>query len=105
MVNHLQGAEVIYRKSAQIHIFRNRTGKYRLQLLMYHRYAFFHRFVRIVDFHLFPVQVDFSLIHLINAEKAFHQGGLSCTIFPHKGMDCTRTDRKLHIVQRLNTRK
>ena len=95
----------MHRKSSKIHIFRNGTCKHRLQLLVHHGYAVFHRFIRIVDFHFLPIQKNFPLIHLVNTKKALHQSGFSCSIFPHEGMNRSRTDRKLYIIQRFNTRK
>ena len=105
VIHNLKGAELLCRVAAGIHILRHRSLRYWLQLLMYHGQTLLQGLVRIVDVHMLPIQVDLPLIHMINAKKAFHQGGFSCTVLSHQCMNGARTDFQVDPVQSLYARE
>ena len=78
----------------------------RIQLLMDHRNAHIHGFLRIGHMIGLSVEEDLSAgIFRINPHQDLHQGGLSGTVFSHQCMDFTGFHLQLHMVQRHNTRK
>lgn len=47
-------------------------------------------------------EIDLALIHLVNAEHAFHQGGLTGTVLAHQGHDFAGAKLQLRVVQRFH---
>ena len=72
VVDDLQRTIVMGRESAQIHILSYTSGEYGLKLLMDHGNTHLHGLIGIVNYNLFAVYIDFSGIHLVNAEQALH---------------------------------
>ena len=105
MVDHLNRSKFLRRVTAGVHILCYRSLRYRLQLLMYHCQSFVKGFIRIVDLYFFPVQIDLSFIHMINAEQTFHQGGFTGAVLSHQCMDGTGTNFEVYLVQSLNARE
>ena len=87
---------------AHKNIFRHAALGNGLQLLMHHGNAQLERHQRILDIDLFPFVKDFSLVHSVNAEQAFHQRRLSCAVLPHQGVHGARTELKIHVIQRFD---
>ena len=105
VVYHLKRPEFLRRITAGIHVLRNRSLRNRLQLLMHHRQSFMQRLIRIVNLHTLAIQINLTLIHMINTKQAFHQSGFSCTVLSHQRMDSTRTDVQVDLIQSLYPRE
>ncbi|MPN23935.1 hypothetical protein SDC9_171328 [bioreactor metagenome] len=56
---------------------------------MHHRDAFLQRVEWVFDFDGFAVIDDLAFVHLIHAEEAFHQRGLSRAVFTHQRVNGT----------------
>ena len=65
--------------------------------------AVFQRLLRAFERHFFPIQDDGSLILIVDAEQAFHQGGFPRAVLPHQCMDGTGTNGKRYAVKCLYT--
>ena len=72
VVDDFKRAVIVGRESAEIHILGNTSGEYRLKFLMHHGNTHLHGLIGIVNYNLFAVYIDFSGIHLVNAEQALH---------------------------------
>ena len=93
----------MYRETSHVHILRDVTCRYRLQLLMHHGNTLRHRIIRVCNRRLLAIQVNFTFIHVIDTEKALHQCGLSGTIFSHECVNCTRANSEVSVIQRFYT--
>src|SRR5699024_5330178 len=51
------------------------------------------------------VNADLSGLKIVDAGQALDEGGFSCTVFSHQGVDLTLTQGQVHPVQRLNAGK
>ena len=69
---------------------------------MHHGQTFVEGVVGVYDVHLFPVQVDLPLIHLINSEQAFHQRGFAGAVLTHQSVYGARPDFQADPVQSLD---
>ena len=49
-----------------------------------------------------PFVLDLALVHLVNAEHTFHQGGLTGTVLAHQGHDLAGAELQLRVVQRFH---
>ena len=54
------------------------------------------------DGYLLPLVFDLALVHLVNAEHTFHQGGLTGTVLAHQGHDLAGAELQLRVVQRFD---
>ena len=70
-----------------------------LKLLMHHGDAAMQCIERALDLHLFPLIINFALVHVINAEHAFHQCGFSGTVLAHQRMNRTRPQLQLSVIE------
>ena len=77
----------------------------RLKLLVHHSDTLTQRVHRVLDHSRLSINVDLSFIHLVNAEHAFHQCGLSGTVFTHQSVDFSGTQLQLNMIQRFDTRE
>jgi hypothetical protein len=72
---------------------------------LHHRNADVECLPGIVDHDRVPAHEYFALIHLVDPEKAFHEGGFSSSVFTHQGKNFTRFHIDLHVFKCLYTRK
>ena len=86
--------------AAQPDILSHGTGRDGLQLLMHHGNAAVQCIQRVRNNDLFSLVFDLALVHLVNAEHALHQGGLTGTVFAHQGHNFTGAELQLRVVQR-----
>jgi len=86
--------------AAQPDILSHGTGRDGLQLLMHHGNAAVQCIQRVRNNDLFSLVFDLALVHLVNAEHALHQGGLTGTVFAHQGHNFTGAKLQLRVVQR-----
>ena len=73
-----------------------------LQLLVDHGDAPVQGIQGTLDLNRLPFINDFALVHVINAEHAFHQRGLAGAVFAHEGMDGAGAEFQLRVVKRLD---
>ena len=78
------------------------TGRNGLQLLMHHGNAAVQCIQRGGDGDFFAV-FDLALVHLVNAEHAFHQSGLTGAVFAHQSHDFAGTELQLSMIQSFDT--
>ena len=102
MVHDGDGASLLGGVAAQPDILGHSTGRDRLQLLMHHRDAAVQCIQRGGDVDLFAFVLDLALVHLVNAEHTFHQGGLTGTVLAHQGHDLAGAELQLRVVQRFH---
>ena len=88
--------------AAHVDVFTDAALRNGLQLLVDHGDAPVQGIQGALDLNGLSLVNDFALVHMINAEHAFHQGGLSGAVFTHEGMDGTGAKLKLCVVQRLD---
>ena len=69
---------------------------------MHHRDTAVQCIQRGGDGDLFAFVLDLALVHLVNAEHTFHQGGLTGTVLAHQGHDLTGAELQLRVVQRFH---
>ena len=50
----------------------------------------------------FALVFNFALVHLVNAEHAFHQCGLTGAVFTHQRHDLTGAKLQLGVIQRFD---
>ena len=101
MVYHFNRTEAFQRETAFIKVLSHASCRNRLKLLMYHRDTIFHGLVRVIDGNLLSIEINFTGIHLVDTEEAFHQSGFSCAVLTHQCMHGSRAERQLYVVQRL----
>ena len=87
VVNNLNRSVFLYREPSEVHVLSDASGRDRLKFLMHHGNSLFHCIIRVLDFGFYAVKVNLSFIHGIDSEEAFHQGGFSCTVLSHQGMN------------------
>ena len=61
--------------------------------------------IGVAETHGFPVDDDLTGIGLINARRDLDQGGFTRAIFAQQGVDFSRADVELNVIQGLNPRK
>ena len=91
--------------AAQPDVFGHGTGRDGLQLLMHHGNATVQCIQGGGDVDLLPFVFDLAFVHLINAEHAFHQGGLAGAVFAHEGHDFAGAELQPGMVQRFYARE
>ena len=102
MVHNGDGACLFGGVAAQPDILGHGTGRNGLQLLVHHRDAAVQCFQRVGDVGFLPFVFDLALVHLVNAEHAFHQSGLTGTVLAHQGHHFTGAKLQLRVVQRFD---
>ena len=102
MVHDGDGTSLLGGVAAQPDVLGHSTGRDRLQLLMHHRDAAVQCIQRGGDVDLFAFILDLALVHLVNAEHTFHQGGLTGTVLAHQGHDLAGAELQLRVVQRFH---
>ena len=65
-------AEAFQRETTFIKVLRHASCRNGLQLLMHHGNTIFHGLIRITDRYFLSIEINFSGIHLIDTEQAFH---------------------------------
>ena len=100
VVHNGDGANLFGGVAAQPDILSHGTGRDGLQLLMHHGNAAAQCFQRVRNNDLFSLVFDLALVHLVNAEHALHQGGLTGTVLAHQGHHFTGAELQLRVVQR-----
>ena len=106
MIDHRDNAQqLLHRVAPDVDIFSDRTLGNRLKLLMHHRDAHAQRLKRVVDVNLFALVIDFTLVHLVNAKHAFHQGGFASTVLTHQRVNRAGSELELRVIERLNARE
>ena len=88
-------SNLLRRIAARIHVLCYRSLRYRLQFLVYHGHSHLKGFIRIVNLYFLSIQKNLALVHVINTEKAFHQGRLAGSVLSHESMN--RTLSLIHI--------
>ena len=102
MVHDGDGTSLLGGVAAQPDVLGHSTGRDRLQLLMHHGDAAVQCIQRGGDVDLFAFVLDLALVHLVNAEHTFHQGGLTGTVLAHQGHDFAGAELQLRVVQRFH---
>ena len=102
VVNNGDGAHLLDGITAHIDVFADAALRNGLQLLMYHGDAAVQGIQGALDLNGLSLINHFALVHMINAEHAFHQGGLASAVFAHQGVDSAGAELKLCVVQRLD---
>ena len=102
MVHDGDGTSLLGGIAAQPDVLCHGAGRDGLQLLMHHCDAAVQCIQRGGDVDLLAFVLDLALIHLVNAEHAFHQGGLTGTVLAHQGHDFAGAELQLRVVQRFH---
>ena len=92
MINDLDRSVVFHRIPSKIHILSDGALRNRLKLLMNHGKSFVKRVVRVCNFGLYTVNINFAFIHFVNSEKTFHQCRFTGTVFSHQCVDRSGAD-------------
>ena len=80
--SHTQGLGI----PTQPDVVHNRALQCLVQLLVNHGYPVVQGFLTAFEIDFLAFQVNMTLILVVNAEEALHQGGFSCTVFTHEGV-------------------
>ena len=102
VVHNGDGAKLFGGVAAQPDILSHGTGRDGLQLLMHHGNAAVQCIQRGGDGDFFAFVFDLALVHLVNAEHAFHQCGLTGAVFTHQRHDLARAKLQLCVIQRFD---
>jgi len=102
VIHHRDGAVLLGGVAPQPDVLSHRARRDGLQLLMNHGNASVQCIQWCWDGHLFAFVFDLALVHLVNAEHAFHQGGLACAVFAHQRHDFTGAKLQLGVIQRFD---
>ena len=102
VVHNGDGTRLLGGVAAQPDVLGHGTGRDGLQLLMHHRDAAVQRFQRVRDGNFLAFVFDLALVHLVNAEHALHQSGLTSAVFAHQGHDLAGAKLQLCVVQRFD---
>ena len=99
VVHHDDGAKTLGGVAAQPDVLGDSPGRDGLELLMHHGDAFVQSVQRGGDGDLLSFVLDLALVHLVNAEHAFHQGGFAGAVLAHQGHDGAGAQLKPGMVQ------
>ena len=102
MVHNSDDAVFLGGVAPQPDILSHGTGRNGLQLLMHHGNAAVQCIQRVRNNDLFSLVFDLALVHLVNAEHAFHQCGLTGAVFTHQRHDLARAKLQLCVIQRFD---
>ena len=72
MVYHFDRTEAFQRETSFIKVLSHASCRNGLQFLMHHGNTVFHSLIRIADGDFLSIEINFSGIHLIDTEQAFH---------------------------------
>ena len=102
VVHHGDGSHLLGGIPAHVDVFADAALGNGLQLLMDHGDAPVQGIQRSLDLYGFSLVDDFALVHVINAEHAFHQRGLAGAVFTHQGVNGAGAELQLRVVKRLD---
>ena len=102
MIHHGDGAIALGGVAPQPDVLGHGTGRDGLQLLMHHGNAAVQCIQRGGNGDFFAFVFDLALVHLVNAEHAFHQCGLTGAVLTHQRHDLARAKLQLCVIQRFD---
>ena len=77
------------------------AGQSLVELLVHHGHAVFQRVLGVFEIDLFAFQEDLAGVLAVDAEQTFHQGGFTCAVFTHQGVNGAGPHGEVYPVQGL----
>ena len=88
--------------AAQPDVVHNTALQSLIQLLMHHGHAIFQCFFGAFEVNFFPIQINMSVVLVVNSEQTLHQGRLTGAVLAHQCVNSTALKLQTDMIQSLD---